>query len=61
MSVEEMLTDAEQKEADRQSAGFDQVALDTAARLEFGNGAFEESEEEGGAVVQEFFYGGGGH
>ncbi|WP_226446663.1 recombination directionality factor [Ferribacterium limneticum] len=55
MSVEEMLADAKRKEADRQLAGFDQVALDTAARLGFGNGAFEDSEEEGGAVVEEFF------
>ena len=55
MSVEEMLADAKRKEADRQLAGFDQVALDAAARLGFGNGAFEDSEEEGGAVVEEFF------
>jgi hypothetical protein len=55
MSVEEMLAEAKRKEADRQLAGFDQVALDTAARLGFGNGAFEDSEEEGGAVVEEFF------
>jgi hypothetical protein len=55
MSIEEMLADAKRKEADRQLAGFDQVALDAAARLGFGNGAFEDSEEEGGAVVEEFF------
>lgn len=55
MSVEEMLAEAKRKEADRQLAGFDQAALDTAARLGFGNGAFEDSEEEGGAVVEEFF------
>jgi len=39
----------------RKSAGFDQVALDEAARQGFGEGAFEESEEDGAAVVEEFF------
>lgn len=55
MSVEETLAEAKRKEADRLLAGFDQAALDAAARLGFGNGAFEDSEEEGGAVVEEFF------
>lgn len=55
MSVEEMLDEAKQKQASRLLAGFDQVALEAAARSGFGNGAFEESEEEGGAVVEEFF------
>lgn len=55
MSVEEMLADGRRKEADRQSAGFDQAALEAAARLGFGNGAFEDCEEEGSAVVDEFF------
>ena len=35
--------------------GFDQMALDEAARQGFAEGAFEESEEEGAAVVEEFF------
>jgi len=39
----------------RQAAGFDQVALDEAARRGFGNGAFEDSEEDSGAVIDEFF------
>ena len=43
-----------------QSTGFDQAALDDAARLGFACGAFEESEEEGAAVVEEFFPEGGG-
>ena len=55
VSVEEALTEAKTLEADRQSAGFDQVALETAARLGFSNGAFEESEEEGDSVVEEFY------
>ena len=55
VSVEDALTEAKRLEADRQSAGFDQVALETAARLGFSNGAFEESEEEGDSVVEEFY------
>jgi hypothetical protein len=39
----------------RKAAGFDQMALDEAARQGFANGAFEESEEDGAAVVEEFF------
>lgn len=39
----------------RQSAGFDQAALDEAARQGFAAGAFEESEEEGVAIVEEFY------
>jgi hypothetical protein len=38
----------------RQAAGFDQVALEVAARQGLSNGAFEESEDEGGEVVDEF-------
>jgi len=37
------------------ATGFDQAALDEAARLGFACGAFEESEEEGAAVVEEFY------
>lgn len=39
----------------RRAAGFDQAALDRAAREGFAAGAFEESVEEGAAVVEEFF------
>jgi hypothetical protein len=63
VSVEDALTEAKRMEADRQEAGFDQVALETAARQGFSNGAFEESEEEGDSVVDEFYpegYGGQG-
>lgn len=35
--------------------GFDQAALDTAARQGFAEGAFEESEEEGASIVEEFY------
>lgn len=39
----------------RHYAGFDQAALDEAARQGFAAGAFEESEEEGAVVVEEFY------
>ena len=39
----------------RQEAGFDQQALDQAARLGFANGEFEDTEEEGLEVVEEFY------
>jgi hypothetical protein len=41
--------------ASQKGAGFDQAALDEAARQGFAAGAFEESEEDGVAVVQEFY------
>ena len=49
------LADARNLDAQRQAAGFDQVALDVAARAGFANGAFEDAEEEGEALVEEFF------
>ncbi len=55
VSVEEALTEAKRLGADRQEAGFDQVALETAARQGFSNGAFEESDDEGESVVEEFY------
>ena len=39
----------------RRASGFDQAALDEAARQGFAAGAFEESEEEGALVMEEFF------
>ena len=40
---------------ERKALGFDQAALDDAARAGFAAGAFEESAEEGAAVVEEFY------
>ncbi|MGD7035163.1 hypothetical protein [Methylotuvimicrobium buryatense] len=54
-SIEEAINDAKRIEEQRQSAGFDQTALDQVARLGFGNGAFEDNEDDGSAVVEEFF------
>jgi hypothetical protein len=53
--IEDAIFEAKQLEEQRQASGFDQAALDAAARLGFSNGAFEDNEEDGGAVVEEFF------
>jgi hypothetical protein len=56
-SLEQAITQAREVDERRKAAGFDQSALDTAARLGFANGAFEESVEEGAAVAEEFYSG----
>lgn len=53
--LEDALLEARQREQTRQASGFDQSALDIAARQGFKNGAFEDSEEDTGAIVEEFF------
>ena len=55
MTLEDAIAEARTVDAQRKACGFDQEALDQAAREGFANGAFEESEEEGSAVVEEFF------
>jgi hypothetical protein len=55
MDMAQALQAANELNTQRQAAGFDQVALDEAARRGFGNGAFEDSEEDSGAVIEEFF------
>ena len=55
LSIEDALLAAKQLEETRQASGFDQSALDRAARQGFNNGAFEDSEEDTGAIVEEFF------
>ncbi|MBX9755224.1 MAG: hydrolase or metal-binding protein [Pseudomonadaceae bacterium] len=55
ITLEEALIAAQQTNDSRIAAGFDQTALDNAARLGFSNGAFEDSEEDSGAVVEEFY------
>ena len=55
MTLEEALSSARETQAQRQACGYDQAALDAAARVGLANGAFEESVEEGEAVVEEFF------
>ena len=53
--MEDALLEAKQLDETRQVSGFDQTALDRAARQGFNNGAFEDSEEDTGAIVEEFF------
>ena len=55
MTLADALTEARQTDAERQAAGFDQTALDLAARQGLANGAFEDSDEEAESVVAEFF------
>ena len=55
MAMKDAIQSAREETAARQAAGFDQTALDDAARIGFAQGAFEESAEEGAAVVEEFY------
>lgn len=55
IDMSEALRAATELDEQRQTAGFDQTALDEAARRGFGNGAFEDSEKDSSAVIEEFF------
>lgn len=55
MSLEDALQQARLLDIERFEAGFDQRALDKAARVGIGNGAFEDSEEEGIDILEEFY------
>ena len=55
MTLEEAIAEARRVDSQRKEAGFDQAALDEAARQGFANGAFEELAEDGPSVVEEFF------
>ena len=55
MNMVEALQAANNLNEQRLSTGFDQNALDDAARRGFANGAFEDSEEDRGALIEEFF------
>ncbi|OXI73725.1 phage capsid protein [Burkholderia sp. AU28863] len=54
-TLEEALVQAKELDTRRRSAGFDQSALDAAARLGFANGAFEDSPDEQATVAEEFY------
>ncbi|PFH27389.1 recombination directionality factor [Burkholderia sp. JKS000303] len=54
-TLEESLIQAKELDTRRRAAGFDQAALDAAARLGFANGAFEDSPDERNAVTEEFY------
>ncbi|MBS0352714.1 MAG: hypothetical protein JSR83_02275 [Proteobacteria bacterium] len=55
MTLAEALAEGKAERARRREAGFDQAALDLAARVGFANGAFEELDEDGTAVVEAFY------
>jgi hypothetical protein len=54
-TLEQTIVEAGELDVRRKAAGFDQAALDTAARIGFANGAFEDSIEDGSAVTEEFY------
>lgn len=54
-TLEEAITQARELDARRKAGGFDQAALDEAARAGLSNGAFEDSTEDGASVVDEFY------
>ncbi|WP_434661499.1 phage capsid protein [Paraburkholderia sp. A3BS-1L] len=56
-TLEDALKQAQELDARRRAAGFDQAALDVAARAGFANGAFEDSPDERAAVADEFYPG----
>lgn len=55
MTMAEALQAAGETHAKREDAGFDQAALDDAARTGLANGEFEETEDEASTVVEEFY------
>ncbi|MGA3959698.1 phage capsid protein [Ralstonia nicotianae] len=55
MTLEATITEARELGARRKASGFDQVALDAAAKVGFANGAFEDSPDEAAAVAEEFY------
>ena len=54
-SLAQTIAMATETNLNRQQAGFDQQALDHAAKLGFANGEFEDTEDEGLEVVEEFY------
>ena len=55
MTMVDAISSAREQSEMRLAAGFNQVALDEAARQGFAYGVFDESDEEGAAVVEEFY------
>ena len=53
--IEDAIVEARQINDHRKECGYDQAALDDAARLGFGNAAFEFSEDEIPEVLEEFY------
>jgi len=59
-TLEASIIEARDLDARRKAAGFEQSALDAAARAGFRNGAFEDSVEDSAAVTDEFYPAGPG-
>ncbi|UBQ43349.1 recombination directionality factor [Comamonas thiooxydans] len=55
LSLSEAIGQAKALSAQRQAAGFDQQALDDAARLGYTNGCFEDAPDEAADIAQEFY------
>jgi hypothetical protein len=55
LSLNEAIGQAKALSAQRQAAGFDQQALDDAARLGYANGCFEDAPDEAADIAQEFY------
>ncbi|WP_425514797.1 phage capsid protein [Comamonas fluminis] len=55
LSLNAAIAQAQELTAQRQAAGFDQTALDAAARLGYANGSFEDSPDEAADIVEEFY------
>ena len=55
LTLNEAIAQAQELATQRQAAGFDQQALDEAARLGYANGSFEDSPEEADVIAEEFF------
>ncbi len=55
MSLEATLLEARRIEDERQSSGYDQNALDTAAKIGFDNGRLEDTEEDFESITEEFY------
>ena len=56
LTLEQAIAEARQKDEHRGESGFDQEALDEAARKGFANGAFEDLAEDVQSVVEEFYF-----
>lgn len=55
MSLNEAIAHAKEVAAQRLAAGFDQTALDAAARQGYANGSFEDAPDEMAQIVEEFY------
>lgn len=55
MSLNEAIAHAKEVAAQRLAAGFDQTALDAAARQGYANGSFEDAPDEVEQIVEEFY------